>query len=94
MFPTKSWYSINLCDINSTHTVQQVLLCYFTLYIAFGDILSRHSQSFYDELTVWFVSGGVAAHRPNVLWSTSPVQRSTMETTLMELPSMLEIVCV
>ena len=83
---------INLCGINSTHTVHQGLLCCFTLCIAFWGILSRHSLSFYEELTVGFVSGGATAHGPNVLWSTPPIQESTIKTAPMESPSMLETV--
>ena len=91
MFSCKLCYSINLGGIVSTSTVHQSLLFCFTLYIAFGDIPSRHSLSIHEELTVCFVSGGAAVHGPNVLWSTPPIQKSTIETTWMESPSMLEI---
>ena len=73
---------INCCGVNSTHTVHQGILCCFTLYIAFlVGILARHSLSFSGELFAWLVSGGAAVHRPNVLWSTPPIQKSTTGTT-------------
>ena len=97
----KSCYSINLGGIISTHTVHQgyllllqMLLGCFTLYITFRVILSQHSQSLYRELTVWFISGGVAVHRPKCPLVHSPIQKSTIATTSMESPSMLEIVCI
>ena len=69
------------------------LLCCFILYIAFRAILSRHWQSLYEELTIWFSSGVAAVLRPKVLWSTPlPVQKSTIETTSMESPSMPKFV--
>ena len=84
---------INHCGVNSTHTVHQGLLCCFTLYIAFfGGILARHSLSFSGKLLVGFVSSGAAAQGSNVLWFTPPIQTSTIDTTWVESPSMLQIV--
>ena len=37
-----------------------------------------------------FFFGWAAALRPNILWSTAPIQKSTIETTLMGFPSMLK----
>ena len=68
------------------------LLCWLTLYIPFRVILSRHSQSLYEELAVWFVSGEAAALRSNILSFTSLIQISTIQATSMESPSMQEIV--
>ena len=42
-------------------------------------------------LLSWFLSGGAAVPRPNNLWSTLPIQKSTIEMTLMESPSMLKV---
>ena len=53
--------------------------------------MARHSFSFSGELLVWFISSGTAAHGPIVLWSTPSIQKSTIETTWVESPSMLEI---
>ena len=63
----------------------------FSPYTSLLGVYCPDTQSFYEELTVWFVSGGAAMHGPNVLWSTPPIQKSTIETTSMESPSMLEL---
>ena len=78
MFLLKSHCSINL-GATGLVLLLQMLLCCSTLYIALRVILSRHSQGLYEELTVWLVSGKVAVHRPNVLWSTPPTQKSTIK---------------
>ena len=42
-----------------------------------------------------FISpGGATALGPNILWSTPPIQKSTIETASMASPSMPEVVCV
>ena len=41
-------------------------------------------------VTLLVFSGGTAAHRPNNLWSSPPIQKSTIETTLKEFPSMVK----
>ena len=84
---------INCCGVNSTYTMHKGLLCHFTMCIAlFWGILARHLLHFYGKLLVWFVSGGAAVHRPNVLWSTPPSKKSTIETTWVESPPMLKMV--
>ena len=89
----KSYCSINLSGIISTSTVHQGFyliadVTVFTMLVylihCFGVILSRNSQSLYEELTVWFASGGAAVLRPNVLCSITPIQKSTIATTSME----------
>ena len=38
-----------------------------------------------------FFSGGTAALGPNNLWSNPPIQKSTIDMTLTESPSMLKV---
>ena len=55
--------------------------------------LTRHLWSLYGELSLSFPSGAVALG-PNILWSTPPIQKSTIESTLVVSPPMPEIICV
>ena len=57
------WYYFQPYCATRLVLLLQMLLCCFTIYIAFRIILSRHSQGFYEELTVWFVSGEAAVHK-------------------------------
>ena len=87
-------YLINCCGLNSTHTVHQGLLCCVTLYITFlWDYTSHTLTKFLWGATclVCNTNRGAAVHRPNVLWSTPPIQKSTTKTTWVESPPMLKI---
>ena len=89
---------INHSGVTPSDTVCQVFVFpmvpyYFTVYIIFGVVLPRHSQGLYGELFFGF-PGGAAALRPNILWSTPPIQKSTLKSTLMVSPSVPKIVCV
>ena len=64
-----------------------------TMYIIFRVVLPRHLQRLYGKLSFGF-SSGTAAPRPNILWSTSPIQNSTIEVTLMASPSIAGIIFV
>ena len=66
---------------------------YFTMYIVFRVILPRHSWSLYGGLSFDFPSGTVVL-RPNILWSTPPIQESMIDSTLVVSPPMPEIICV
>ena len=60
----------------------QELPYYFTMYIIFRVLLPRHWQGLYGVLSFGF-PGGSAVLRPNILWSTPTVQKSTIKSTLM-----------
>ena len=65
LFNKSQWYYFCLYCTAGLLLLLHMLLSCFTLYIAFRVILYRHSQSLYEELTVWFVSSGAAVHGPN-----------------------------
>ena len=92
MLNKSQWYYFHLYCASRLLLLLQMLLCCFTLYVTFGVMLFRHSQSLHKELTVWFVSGQAAVHGPKCPLVHSPIQKSTTETTSMKSPSMLEIV--
>ena len=78
---------ISCCGVNSTHTVHQGLLCCFTLYITFfWGYAGQTFTQFLWGLLVWFVSGGTAAHGPNVFWSTPVIQKSTIKNYMGGIP--------
>ena len=77
--------------IQCTRCFFQVLLYYFTVYIVFRVVLPRYSWGFYGELSFGFL-GKADALRPNILWSTSPSQKSTIKSTSMVSPSMPKII--
>ena len=60
-----------------------VLLC---LSPCFLGRVATYSQSLYGGYSLGFFSGGAAALGPSNLWSTSHIQKSTIETTLMGVP--------
>ena len=66
------------------------LCCHFLLCLSHCFLVgaAAHSQSLYWVYSFGFFSGGAVVLGPNNLWSTSPIQKSTIETTLREVPSM------
>ena len=73
------------------YIVHQGSSCCFLLCLSpsFLGGVAAHSQGLYGGYPCWiFFSGGAVALQPNNLWSTPPIQKSTIETTLREFPSM------
>ena len=79
--------------IQCTRFFFQVLPYYFTVYIVLRVVLPRHSWGLYGELSFGYPSGATALG-PNILWSTPPIQKSTIKSTLMVSPSIQKIICV
>ena len=88
----KSWWSY-LHWYSVPGFFLQVLLYCTTVYLVFRVALPRHSQDLHGELSFGF-PGRAAVLRTNILWSTPPIQKSTIELTLMVSPSMPGIICV
>ena len=92
-------FSINQCGVISTSTVHQGFyliaddtVLFYLIHHFQGCIVQTLTECLWGA--DWFSSSGAAMLWPNILWSTPPVQKSTIETTWIESPSMQEIVCV
>ena len=88
---------INHGGVTSTNTMCQVSLFLMLphglpMYLVSGIILPRHWQSLYGES--FGFPGGAVALRPNILWSTPPIQKSTIKSTLVVSLPIPGIVCV